>query len=93
MRERLARWRYRLHGKVGLGRSKRARFSPVLRWELGAAQRWRCATCSAALPVTAEIDHNIPLFAGGPNDRWNLQLLCPNCHAEKSRAERQSRLR
>jgi hypothetical protein len=34
-----------------------------------------------------ELDHIIPLHRGGSNDYENLQLLCRDCHKEKTAAE------
>lgn len=46
-----------------------------------------CAACKTQLELTANIDHIIPLQAGGLNVRINLHALCPNCHARKTRLE------
>ena len=34
------------------------------------------------------IDHIMPLAAGGNNDLDNLQVLCLECHQEKTRTKR-----
>jgi 5-methylcytosine-specific restriction protein A len=52
-------------------------------------QRWKCKMCQEMLTETYEIDHKIPLFKGGNNMKSNLQALCPNCHAKKSREEQE----
>ncbi len=39
------------------------------------------------LPLAAQADHIIPLQTGGADDIRNLQMLCANCHAEKTRKE------
>jgi 5-methylcytosine-specific restriction endonuclease McrA len=36
---------------------------------------------------TDEIDHIIPLHAGGTNNYNNYQILCRDCHAVKTREE------
>ena len=36
-----------------------------------------------------QIDHIIPLSMGGTNEPENLQVLCKECHFEKSRAEQE----
>lgn len=40
-----------------------------------------------------ELDHIKPLHLGGSNDYGNLQLLCVDCHGEKTVAERKERAR
>lgn len=45
------------------------------------------------LPETWELDHVVPLFAGGSNDLGNLEVLCPNCHRLKTQEERMSTCR
>ena len=50
----------------------------------------RCAGCKDLLECTREIDHINPLWRGGSNSLSNLQALCPNCHARKSRIEQQA---
>lgn len=48
-----------------------------------------CRSCLAAgkRVATDEVDHIVPLSAGGGNERENLQGLCEPCHSAKSRAE------
>lgn len=46
-----------------------------------------CASCKSYLELTVNIDHIVPLQAGGSNNRSNLHALCPNCHARKTRLE------
>jgi hypothetical protein len=50
-------------------------------------QNNQCAVCQNQLEMTVNIDHIIPLQAGGLNVRTNLHALCPNCHARKTRLE------
>jgi hypothetical protein len=40
--------------------------------------------------ASLELDHAVPLFAGGSNDESNMQVLCPTCHEAKSVSERYS---
>ncbi|MFN9971948.1 MAG: HNH endonuclease, partial [Phycisphaerae bacterium] len=43
-----------------------------------------CRICQAA--VATEVDHIVPLRAGGPRlDRGNLQALCHQCHTWKTK--------
>jgi len=46
----------------------------------------KCAICYLEL-TKFEIDHIIPLGAGGSNEYDNLQPLCIECHQEKTREE------
>jgi hypothetical protein len=40
-----------------------------------------------------EIDHRVPLWAGGDNDESNLWLLCVDCHKRKTAQEASQRRR
>lgn len=46
-----------------------------------------CRICGAA---SGEVDHIVPLWAGGTTERANLQALCKPCHDRKSRNEMSS---
>jgi 5-methylcytosine-specific restriction endonuclease McrA len=48
-----------------------------------------CMHCTAEGRVTLaeEIDHRVPLWMGGTEDDANLDPLCRDCHAKKSRLE------
>ena len=48
-----------------------------------------CAACRLAGKSTeaTERDHIIPLCNGGADDESNVQALCADCHAVKSKAE------
>ena len=58
-----------------------------MRWELASKQRWKCKDCKKLLPMASQVDHIVPLRAGGADKMDNMQMLCANCHAEKSRKE------
>lgn len=48
-----------------------------------------CVACEAqgrTRPVD-EVDHKVPLWAGGPDDESNLQSLCSPCHELKTARE------
>lgn len=47
-------------------------------------QRGKCACCKIPLGDKYHRDHNIPLALGGPNEDWNMQLLCKPCNLQKS---------
>lgn len=68
-----------------------------LRGAAGVARRLRlwsvsphCAMCGTLTdyPAGFELDHRIPLFAGGEDKDSNLQVLCITHHREKSVVER-----
>tara|TARA_B100000676_G_C17971821_1_gene783758 strand:+ start:94 stop:333 length:240 start_codon:yes stop_codon:yes gene_type:complete len=42
--------------------------------------------CDCLLPPTFEIDHIVEIRDGGKDEFNNLQALCNNCHAKKTRA-------
>ena len=67
---------------------RRWRPSPSLKWRMAAAQGWVCAFCADPLEHACQVDHIVPLFKGGGNERENLQILCANCHAAKTLEER-----
>ena len=50
-------------------------------------QRYACASCGCLLPPTYELDHIVPLAAGGTNGLDNLQALCRDCHVQKTRGD------
>lgn len=53
-------------------------------------ERWPlCVACEAAGRVQAatQLDHVVPLWAGGSDAEQNLQGLCHECHADKTRRE------
>jgi 5-methylcytosine-specific restriction endonuclease McrA len=47
-------------------------------------QNHKCAECKTSLGKEFHLDHIMPLFLGGSNDRSNLQMLCPTCNLKKS---------
>ena len=53
-----------------------------------------CVHCTEAGRVSAavEVDHVIPLWAGGEDAEHNLQGLCIPCHEAKSRVETAQRM-
>lgn len=45
-------------------------------------QRGKCACCGVKL-TDNHLDHVIPIALGGPNEDWNMQLLCAPCNLSK----------
>jgi hypothetical protein len=41
---------------------------------VAAEQKWTCNVCTELLDMTYEIDHRIPLWRHGSNERHNLQV-------------------
>lgn len=54
-------------------------------WEL---QGRKCACCGNYIKVNAQLDHIIPFCVSFSNYYKNLQMLCANCHYEKSMEEK-----
>lgn len=52
-----------------------------------------CAHCMDAGMVSAaeEVDHVVPLWAGGADDESNYQSLCSPCHKVKTASEASAR--
>lgn len=48
-----------------------------------------CVPCRAAgrLTLATEVDHVVPKAEGGADDDSNLQAICDDCHAVKTKAE------
>jgi len=52
----------------------------------------KCAKCKKeGDTLTLEIDHIVPRKSGGINDVSNLQVLCIECHIEKTKNENKNR--
>lgn len=69
-------WRAQERVRIAVQRQRRLR-------EFAAEQQGLCTWCWHPLPSDldeAEIDHIIPRCRGGPNVRWNLQLLHWRCN-------------
>jgi 5-methylcytosine-specific restriction endonuclease McrA len=75
--------------------TKRRWLSEVTKRIIAHDQSYMCmgSVCEGdiMLPQTWEVDHVRPLHLGGSNDLYNLQVLCPNCHALKTLTETQKR--
>ncbi len=67
-------------------KSLKRKFSTTHRIEIAYKTKYRCNMCKILLPPTFEIDHIKELWEGGKDEYHNLQALCPNCHATKTRA-------
>ena len=70
--------------KDRLQASKRS-YSTAHKLEVAYKQRYRCARCREMLKPTFQVDHIVELAEGGKDDMENLNALCVECHAEKTR--------
>ena len=61
-------------------------YSTTHRIEIAYKSQYKCNACKVLLPPTFQIDHIKELRHGGEDTYENLQALCPNCHALKTRA-------
>lgn len=50
-------------------------------------QRFKCAACKTCVKKKFHVDHVVPLFLGGSNDKENLQILCPTCNVRKNKKD------
>lgn len=65
-------------------------------WKDGCISYWKrealirddftCQGCGLRDEEIVEVDHILEVYNGGKNSLENLQTLCPNCHARKTRA-------
>lgn len=46
-------------------------------------QKGKCPSCKVSLEHGFQLDHVIPVAAGGANEDSNVQLLCPKCNQSK----------
>lgn len=59
------------------------------RWEIAYRQKYKCSMCQDLLhPKAMDIDHIQEIQDGGLDNLDNLQALCSNCHAKKSRSRK-----
>lgn len=74
-------------GRVKYARSgiKRKYLSKETRWKIMAEDKLRCTLCNFKGKSFAylTIDHIVPVFAGGTDERSNLRTLCWNCQQAK----------
>jgi len=64
--------------------SKKRCVNNTMKKVVASDQKWECGLCHNLLDASYEIDHIIPLYKGGINDRSNLMALCRNCHGMKT---------
>ena len=71
---------------IKVKRRNKRKYSTTHRIEIAYKSKYKCNSCDMLLPPTFEIDHIVELQDGGEDTYENCQALCPNCHAEKTRA-------
>ncbi len=71
------------HNRRARKRANGGRLSPDLTTRLFKLQRGKCSCCHASLDDGNHLDHVIPVALGGPNEDWNMQLLCIPCNLSK----------
>ena len=64
-------------------RANGGQLSPGLAGKLFTLQRGKCACCHVSIEDGNHLDHRIPVALGGPNEDWNMQLLCAPCNLSK----------
>lgn len=64
----------------------RARVDRNKKWKEAHPLCVKCEAEGRTRPVD-EVDHKIPLWAGGADHESNLQSLCTDCHTEKTSKE------
>ena len=76
---------YNLNKSNGKSVSKQKRnVSESLKKIVASEQQWKCSSCNNLLTASYEIDHIVPLYKGGSNNRENLSAMCRNCHGNKT---------
>lgn len=75
-------------------KKERVAVTGYMRKTIAYKQGWLCAYCKDTLPPWYEVDHKLPLWAGGhPTDESNLVAVCKRCHAAKTHKENDLRIR
>ena len=50
-----------------------------------------CAVCGET-DLKLELDHIVPITEGGEDELYNVQLLCAECHRQKTNFQRRQRM-
>ena len=62
-------------------------FTEATKKQVAASQRWICSGCGDVLESTYQVDHTVPLWAGGADSPRNATAMCAGCHARKTQNE------
>lgn len=79
-----------LKERAGQGRivpERRKKFTAKERAQVHADYDGRCRSCDRLVGLKFEVDHRVQLFRGGKHERANWELLCVDCHQEKTGGE------
>ena len=77
----MARWT-----KLWEGKTDDARVPPRVKLRIFAAHSGRCCNCNRRVggKLVACYDHVVAIINGGVNAESNLQLMCSECHLQKT---------
>ena len=67
-----------------MGKQVRIKLRPSLRLKIAASQGYKCFICKNTLGSQFHVDHTVALCLGGADDLSNVNVICPNCHCEKT---------
>ena len=70
------------YGRLPGHKEDKAKTTRALKKYLLDARGSKCECCGYAVVDALVVHHIIERSEGGSNDRWNLLLICPNCHME-----------
>lgn len=79
--------------RIGANSRDRGRGRQEARLRIWLRDGPHCAGCGTLIDITPgtptpfELDHTIPLWAGGKDDDSNRQCLCQSCHKAKTARE------
>jgi len=62
-------------------------WTEAVKRRVACSQGYLCNICRIPLPAAWQADHKIALQDGGDNSISNCQIICGNCHAEKTQLE------
>lgn len=69
-------------------KKKKRKLNQALRIDIAYRQNYACNMCGKfPIPPTFQLDHVVRLADGGLDEVENLQALCVECHAIKTRSE------
>jgi 5-methylcytosine-specific restriction protein A len=73
-----------------IGKTPNTAIPPRVKVAIYLAADGRCAKCTRFIDgakVVGQYDHAIPLILGGGHRQSNLQLLCVECHSQKTKLD------